>query len=48
MRFEEAQEKFNFAVRLHTEAGAIAGHASDLHNIGCLLSRQSFLGEAKA
>ena len=48
MQFEEAQEKFKFAIQFHTEAGDFAGHASDLHNLGCLFSRQSFLGEAEA
>ena len=48
MQFEEAQEKLHRALQFHTEAGDIAGQASDLHNLGCLLSRQHDLEEAEA
>ncbi|GLB42038.1 hypothetical protein LshimejAT787_1100530 [Lyophyllum shimeji] len=39
LRFEEAQNKFELAIQLHVEAGDTSGHAYDLHNLGCLLSR---------
>ncbi|KAG5646766.1 hypothetical protein DXG03_002452 [Asterophora parasitica] len=39
--FEEAEAKFDLAIQLHIKAGDIAGHAYDLHNLGCLLSRKA-------
>ncbi|KAG5637354.1 hypothetical protein H0H81_004866 [Sphagnurus paluster] len=41
LRFAEAQEKFQRAIELHVQVGDISGHAYDLHNLGCLLSRGS-------
>lgn len=38
-RFTEAEKKFRLAVQIHLKAGDTAGHAYDLHNLGCLLSR---------
>ncbi|KAG6830447.1 hypothetical protein H0H87_008085 [Tephrocybe sp. NHM501043] len=40
-RFQEAEERFNMAITLHAQAGDVAGHAYDLNNMGCLLSRNS-------
>ncbi|KAF9462735.1 hypothetical protein BDZ94DRAFT_1260615 [Collybia nuda] len=47
-RFAEAEVKFLLAAKLHIQAGDTAGHAYDLHNLGCLLSRKSeTFGEAQ-
>ncbi|KAF8068749.1 hypothetical protein FPV67DRAFT_1652208 [Lyophyllum atratum] len=40
-RFDEAEKKLQLAVQLHVQAGDTSGHAYDLHNLGCLLSRSS-------
>ncbi|RDB30870.1 hypothetical protein Hypma_005893 [Hypsizygus marmoreus] len=39
--FDEAEEKFYQAKELHCQTGDTSGHAYDLHNLGCLLSRRS-------
>jgi hypothetical protein len=48
MRFEEAQQKLYLAIQFYIEAGDIPGRASDLRNLGCLLSRQNLPGDAEA
>ncbi|KAG6865259.1 hypothetical protein C0991_004075 [Blastosporella zonata] len=40
-RLEEAEESLLLAIKLHVQAGDVAGHAYDLNNLGCLLSRNS-------
>ncbi|KAG6918411.1 hypothetical protein DXG01_014816 [Tephrocybe rancida] len=40
-RLKEAEASFEQAIKLHIQAGDVSGHAYDLNNMGCLLSRHS-------
>ncbi|KAF9445563.1 TPR-like protein [Macrolepiota fuliginosa MF-IS2] len=36
--YDQAKEKFDLALELHTQRGDLVGQAADLHNLGCLLT----------
>ncbi|KAG6918380.1 hypothetical protein DXG01_014781 [Tephrocybe rancida] len=45
VRLKEAETSFEQAIKFHVQAGDVAGHAYDLNNMGCLLSRNSATAE---